>query len=124
MNKQIFSFVTVCIIMGLSYPFVRKHTVMSFGGCSRAVNVNQYKIVKERDLLELINTCSKDGVNLNGGKSNYDYLKRNLKNFNCSQSLRFLSAPRSLVALASFPGSGNTWTRQLIETATGKNNNF
>lgn len=29
------------------------------------------------------------------------------------------SKAKELVALASFPGSGNTWTRHLIELATG-----
>jgi hypothetical protein len=121
MNKIIASillFEIVCIL-GLYYLFVKKDTLMTFGGCSRAVNVNQYKIVKERDLLKLINVCSKNGVYLNGSKSNYDYLKHSLIKFNCSHSLRFISAQRSFVALASYPGSGNTWTRQLIETTTG-----
>ncbi|XP_060573574.1 sialate:O-sulfotransferase 1-like [Ruditapes philippinarum] len=121
MNKKtasILLFEFVCIL-GLYYLFVKKDTLMTFGSCSQAVNVNQYKIVKERDLLKLINVCSKNGVYLNGSKSNYDYLKNSLIKFNCSHSLRFLSAPRSFVALASYPGSGNTWTRQLIETTTG-----
>ncbi|XP_046387268.1 WSCD family member AAEL009094-like [Ischnura elegans] len=33
--------------------------------------------------------------------------------------LRFLSPPGPVVALASFPGSGNTWLRYLIQQATG-----
>lgn len=28
--------------------------------------------------------------------------------------------PRGLIALASFPGSGNTWLRYLLQQATGK----
>lgn len=36
----------------------------------------------------------------------------------CTQ-VRFLPEPLPLTALASFPGSGNTWTRHLIELATG-----
>jgi hypothetical protein len=116
-------FVIVCILC-LHYLFVKKDTIMTFGGCSRAVNVNQYKIVKKWALLKLIYVCFKNGVYLKGSKSNYDFLKHSLMNFNCSKSLRFLSAPRSLVALASYPGSGNTWTRQLIETTTGNINNY
>ncbi|XP_060567514.1 WSCD family member GA21586-like [Ruditapes philippinarum] len=38
---------------------------------------------------------------------------------NCQIPLRYLSVAKPLVALASFPGSGNTWTRTLLETATG-----
>ncbi|XP_071448491.1 WSCD family member AAEL009094-like [Hetaerina americana] len=33
--------------------------------------------------------------------------------------LRFLATPGPVVALASFPGSGNTWLRYLIQQATG-----
>ncbi|KAL3271373.1 hypothetical protein HHI36_021857 [Cryptolaemus montrouzieri] len=36
----------------------------------------------------------------------------------CSE-LKFLDPPRSLIALASFPGSGNTWVRYLLQQATG-----
>lgn len=36
----------------------------------------------------------------------------------CSE-LRFLEPPQEPVALASFPGSGNTWLRYLLQQATG-----
>ncbi|KAJ8916603.1 hypothetical protein NQ315_000248, partial [Exocentrus adspersus] len=36
----------------------------------------------------------------------------------CSE-LRYLDPPGELVALASFPGSGNTWLRYLLQQATG-----
>ena len=36
----------------------------------------------------------------------------------CPHTLRF-SANRTVVVLASYPGSGNTWLRELIESATG-----
>lgn len=35
------------------------------------------------------------------------------------QALRFLDPPGPVVALASFPGSGNTWLRYLLQQATG-----
>lgn len=34
--------------------------------------------------------------------------------------LRYLDPPQQPVALASFPGSGNTWLRYLLQQATGK----
>lgn len=34
--------------------------------------------------------------------------------------LRYLSNPKPPVALVSFPGSGNTWLRYLLQQATGK----
>jgi hypothetical protein len=37
------------------------------------------------------------------------------------QALRFLEEPGPVVALASFPGSGNTWVRYLLQQATGEN---
>ena len=35
------------------------------------------------------------------------------------RAVRFLSPPGRVTALASFPGSGNTWTRHLIQQLTG-----
>ena len=37
----------------------------------------------------------------------------------CRKSLRFLNGGRAVTALASFPGSGNTWVRYLLEQVTG-----
>ena len=37
----------------------------------------------------------------------------------CRQPLGFKSPPGPTVALASFPGSGNTWLRYLLQQATG-----
>jgi hypothetical protein len=37
------------------------------------------------------------------------------------QALRFLEQPGPVVALASFPGSGNTWVRYLLQQVTGGN---
>jgi hypothetical protein len=37
----------------------------------------------------------------------------------CNGPLKFLDPPGPLTALASFPGSGNTWARYLIQHATG-----
>ena len=37
----------------------------------------------------------------------------------CNGPLKLLDPPGPLTALASFPGSGNTWVRYLIQHATG-----
>lgn len=37
----------------------------------------------------------------------------------CYRRLRFLNRTKPITALVSFPGSGNTWMRYLIEQATG-----
>ncbi|XP_045205801.2 WSCD family member GA21586-like isoform X2 [Mercenaria mercenaria] len=88
------------------------------GSCKEALNAYQFQEANGNSLKELMKTCLEDGVDLNGN-IDYIYLKRNLINFSCPQSWKYLSAPKPLVALASYPGSGNTWTRELIETATG-----
>lgn len=36
--------------------------------------------------------------------------------------LKFFEPPRKTIALVSFPGSGNTWLRYLLQQATGKKN--
>jgi hypothetical protein len=87
---------------------------MTREGCSQAIHNSQYKIVEESSLKALLRLCLNNSVNLNS------FLREKMKTFNCNQSPEFLSTSRPLVALASYPGSGNTWTRQLIETATGK----
>jgi hypothetical protein len=33
---------------------------------------------------------------------------------------QFLNENRPIVALASFPGSGNSWMRQILESVTGR----
>ena len=35
-------------------------------------------------------------------------------------TIRYMEQPGSVTALASFPGSGNTWVRHLLQLATGK----
>jgi hypothetical protein len=40
------------------------------------------------------------------------------------QPLRFLEEPGPVVALASFPGSGNTWVRYLLQQATGERRGY
>jgi hypothetical protein len=87
---------------------------MTLEGCSQAIHNNQHQIVEESSMKALLQLCSKDSVNLN------IFLRDKMKTLNCIQTPEFLSTARPLVALASYPGSGNTWTRQLIETATGK----
>jgi hypothetical protein len=36
--------------------------------------------------------------------------------------LKYVNPPRTPVALVSFPGSGNTWLRYLLQQATGRSN--
>ena len=48
------------------------------------------------------------------------YANKTLKNPKwCNGPIRFLDPPGPLTALASFPGSGNTWVRYLLQHSTG-----
>jgi hypothetical protein len=62
-----------------------------------------------------------DNVLLTEGIRLHKIISQNysLEAVNCSRQITFLSIPKPLIALASFPGSGNTWTRLLLETTTG-----
>merc|ERR1719362_1825564 len=46
-------------------------------------------------------------------------ISHNLSRKWCNGPLKFLDPPLPLTALASFPGSGNTWARYLIQQASG-----
>ncbi|KAL4219273.1 WSC domain-containing protein 1 [Mactra antiquata] len=46
-------------------------------------------------------------------------ISKTTKPYNCKSNIGFLKTARPFVALASFPGSGNTWTRELLEDLTG-----
>ena len=46
-------------------------------------------------------------------------IKDKIKTKWCKGYLHFLDPPGPLTALASYPGSGNTWLRYLIQQATG-----
>ena len=48
------------------------------------------------------------------------YANKTIKNPKwCNGPIRYLDPPGPLTALASFPGSGNTWVRYLLQHSTG-----
>ncbi len=63
-------------------------------------------------------------------KKNYSSAKKDTQNMSrknltwCSGQLKYFknSESNGRVALASFPGAGNTWLRYLLQQATGKQN--
>ena len=50
----------------------------------------------------------------------FQTIHTNTTSIDWCQPLGFLANPGPKVALASFPGSGNTWLRYLLQQATGK----
>ena len=108
------------------YPFLQHMYVIkvsSLKNCDQALDEFRFKNVNDSTLKEVFYICNKDDLTLNvrTNKSINNYLQHSLETFYCSRPLRNLKVPRPYVALASFPGSGNTWTRLLIEAATGMN---
>lgn len=68
---------------------------------------------KEDDLLQALDSLSNNPVHQRLSVKD----KSNIKW--CSGYLRYLDPPGPLTALASYPGSGNTWLRYLLQQATG-----
>ncbi|KAL4229674.1 WSC domain-containing protein 1 [Mactra antiquata] len=67
------------------------------------------KFVKLSELY--FDTNNQDRINGNGSMMT--------SQFGCKRNVGFLKSPKPFVALASFHGSGNTWTRELLEDLTG-----
>ena len=63
---------------------------------------------------EIVHVCS------NLLKFQTIHTNTNTTSIDWCQPLGFLANPGPKVALASFPGSGNTWLRYLLQQATGK----
>lgn len=80
---------------------------------------DEFQNINDRILKEEFDICIKDYVTLNDSTSIKNFLQQNVETIYCSMPLKTLEVPRPYVALASYPGSGNTWTRLLIERATG-----
>lgn len=86
--------------------------------CKTLVLNYRYKRVTEHRLKTLVGNCKK---HITDGFLSSNILKDTFEDFedSCPKQWKFLEKPRPLVALASYPGSGNTWNRELIETTTG-----
>lgn len=84
--------------------------------CNNLVQEYQYLNVTDNLLAKLQGTCSK---NKTGNMLSNSFLEESILKLTCPRSAGWMDVKRPLVALASYPGSGNTWTRQLIETITG-----
>ncbi|XP_045208456.2 WSC domain-containing protein 1-like [Mercenaria mercenaria] len=123
------TFIIIKLLLALSIPVLGyyladnlsrlKFVTMDSWSCKLLLNRYQHVNVRDSLLRKVVNLCSREGTSCIDNRFKINYLKRNLWTFNCTQTWEYLRAPRPLVALASYQGSGNTWTRELIETATG-----
>lgn len=85
--------------------------------CSSFISMN----ITDESLLTFYDTCVKgSGPNLTVGPELFHriFVPAVFSHVCKEQQLTFIS-DQELVALASFPGSGNTWTRALLEQMTG-----
>lgn len=82
------------------------------------------KVVTDTNLLELYKECTKQaskpsiatvGPELFGEI----FIKDNFRSVVCQDKNKTYISGREMIALTSIPGSGNTWTRLLIEDLTG-----
>ncbi|XP_053390572.1 WSC domain-containing protein 1-like [Mercenaria mercenaria] len=86
--------------------------------CVPLIQQHLYENVTDKLLKNMITKCFHSSIMKNPVLFNISFIKEFVKNFSCP-SPKYLNTPRPLVALASYPGSGNTWTRELIEAITG-----
>lgn len=63
--------------------------------------------------------CSGEDFDSCGNEEFLVVYKTQVQDYRCLDRKFLLNRPKLFVALASFPGAGNTWTRHLIELATG-----
>lgn len=82
----------------------------------------QYRNISLNDkfLQVLAEVCSVSGQDRTESIIDKQYLDGALRNVSCSTAKpKYLNQSGPYVALASYPGSGNTWTRVLLESITG-----
>ena len=82
------------------------------------------KAVTNASLLEFYTTCVDTAgkhqlTKVDTELFNAVFKEDNFKNVICEEKERRFITGQDLVALPSVPGSGNTWTRQLLEDLTG-----
>ena len=101
-----------------------KYTVTETeGNCSKIVHHYAHSAVNNNALVTMFKPCL-DDVNtteINTETFNALFQPRIFDDIKCESVVpTFSNVSTEKVALASFPGSGNTWTRHLIEQITGE----
>lgn len=92
-------------------------SVPGTGTCSKS-NFYGDRIIEEDSFRKLLNLCRSFDKH---GKVNGTEINNKKSEMSCEpRTLHYLQYDRPLIALASFPGSGNSWTRELLESLTGK----
>lgn len=96
-------------IRTLAKPKVKNHLMQTFPG-----HYIKSKIKYDYDVIEL------EKKHLTNGNSNFPLTTSTTTTTTLSPSHISSQSTDGLIALASFPGSGNTWLRYLIQQSTGK----
>ena len=98
--------------MILLYPIDRINLLKKNFRFNSLEHERQQKLKYEKQLAQIQNYVKKSPL--------HPKILQDLSNFNwCHGFLKYLDPPGPLTALASYPGSGNTWIRYLIQQATG-----
>ncbi|XP_045185358.2 WSCD family member CG9164-like [Mercenaria mercenaria] len=80
------------------------------------------QILNDQVVDKLLKTCFRNRSDKNNISRllNINYVRRNIGNVSCHLQIpRFEKSQHPLTALASFPGSGNSLTREILEQVTG-----
>ncbi|XP_072164172.1 sialate:O-sulfotransferase 2-like [Diadema setosum] len=87
--------------------------------CHCGYLTHNYTLRHTVDHSECQEVCKGDAKTFCGGAEHYAIYQSGVEDTRCTQISMGQPGQFPLVALASFPGSGNTWVRYLIERATG-----
>jgi hypothetical protein len=103
----------------------RSHNSSDESGCQNFIYDNLNNYLNNTVFESLKRKCSGKKVKRIPFRLDKSLLSKNIQNVQCPTSkMDYLTKKSPLVALASFPGSGNTWTRVLLERVTGNKINL
>ena len=116
---------TIVGYVGVKIKRLFKHTVKDSGGnCTQKVNHFAHSAVNNATLVTMFEVCLDAGntnTEIDSEAFNALFQHRIFNNIKCEPiTPTFSNVSTEKVALASFPGSGNTWARHLIEQITGE----
>ncbi|XP_045196577.2 WSC domain-containing protein 2-like [Mercenaria mercenaria] len=110
----------VLVLLNKSAIFRISHIRQNNDTCNSFLRKNLKEQITEAHLKRLIDICKADGYLNDLEEFDMPVLNEILNNLKClSKPKKFFKSTKPLVALASFPGSGNTMTRGILETVTG-----
>ncbi|XP_067675489.1 WSCD family member GA21586-like [Haliotis asinina] len=115
-----------CFVVGLvcffsTLIYLRSSSISTANNYQPELAKRKFGQLKKIDnsLCEQNETYERDGASPRNSTPGKDPVDNNHNSLDCGTGVRFSRHPLSQTALASFPGTGNTWMRHLIERMTG-----